>query len=229
MGSTCSTCSGRARYVGTVGRVSGVPSGRPATANAAYTRQMLRASGAWWKRMLPIQAPFRWNLRRLDLGVTLDLGCGIGRNLAHLDGVGVDHNATSVALCRERGLLAYTNEQFPASPQARPGSFDCLLAAHLLEHLPEAEARGLVAEYLPYVRDGGRVVFITPQERGFASDPTHVRFVGFTESARLANELGLAVQRQYSFPFPRRAGRIFTYNEFVTVARKRRPTTKGGA
>jgi hypothetical protein len=36
--------------------------------------------------------------------------------------------------------------------------------------------------------------------------------------AALAGELGLRVERQYSFPLPRRAGRVFTYNEFVTVA-----------
>jgi hypothetical protein len=28
------------------------------------------------------------------------------------------------------------------------------------------------------------------------------------------------VELQYSFPLPRSAGRAFTYNEFVTVARK---------
>ncbi len=63
-------------------------------------------------------------------------------------------------------------------------------------------------------------MFITPQERGYASDATHVRFVGFTESAAMAATLGLTVARQYSFPFPRSAGRVFTYNEFVTVASK---------
>jgi hypothetical protein len=36
----------------------------------------------------------------------------------------------------------------------------------------------------------------------------------------MARALGLSVRRQYSFPFPRFAGRAFTYNEFVTVARK---------
>ncbi len=34
----------------------------------------------------------------------------------------------------------------------------------------------MLRPYLPSVRPGGRVVFITPQERGFASDPTHVEF-----------------------------------------------------
>ena len=33
------------------------------------------------RRMLPTQAPYRWNLRRLRLGRVLDVGCGVGRNL----------------------------------------------------------------------------------------------------------------------------------------------------
>ena len=32
--------------------------------------------------------------------------------------------------------------------------------------------------------------------------------------------LGLTVDRQFSFPFPRAVGKVFTYNEFVTIARK---------
>jgi len=64
------------------------------------------------------------------------------------------------------------------------------------------------------------VVLICPQERGFASDPTHTVFVDQPALAALAEELGLRTQRQYSFPLPRRAGKLFTYNEFVTVARR---------
>jgi hypothetical protein len=111
-------------------------------------------------------------------------------------------------------------DEFLASADARPDAFDSLLAAHVLEHLPEADANGIVGMYLPYVRTGGRVVFITPQERGYASDATHVRFVGFPEGAAAARALGLTVERQYSFPFPRSAGKHFTYNEFITIARK---------
>ena len=172
--------------------------------------------------MLDVQAPYRWNIRRLQLGRTLDVGCGIGRNLAHLggNGVGVDHNPTSIAACRAQGLEAYTIDEFLASDVARPGAFDAMLAAHLLEHMDEPDARAVIESYLPYVRPGGQVVFITPQERGFASDATHVRFVGFPEAADMARALGLYVRRQYSFPFPRFAGRAFTYNEFVTVASK---------
>jgi 2-polyprenyl-3-methyl-5-hydroxy-6-metoxy-1,4-benzoquinol methylase len=192
------------------------------TEGSDYTQRLQRLGGARWKQVIDAQAPYRWNIRRLELGRTLDVGCGIGRNLAHLggNGVGVDHNASSIVACRAQGLEAYTIEDFLASSHARPDAFDAMLAAHLLEHMAEPDARDIVGMYLPYVRSGGRVVFITPQERGYASDSTHVRFVRFEEAGELARALGLTVERQYSFPFPRAAGRVFTYNEFVTIARK---------
>ncbi len=192
------------------------------TDTAQYTERLQRIGGARWKRLLNTQAPYRWNIRRLNLGRTLDVGCGIGRNLSHIggNGVGVDHNPTSVDWCRAHGFEAYTTDEFFGSAQARPDSFDALLAAHLLEHMPADNAHGIIASYLPFVRPGGRIVFITPQERGYASDATHVRFVGFAEAAAMASALDLTLWRQYSFPLPRSAGRIFTYNEFVTVAHK---------
>ena len=192
------------------------------TADAGYAERLRRLEGVWWKRLLDVQAPYRWNLRRLALGRTLDVGCGIGRNLRNLgpDSVGVDHNSESVRIARQRGLRAYTVAEFLASEYALPGCFDALLLAHVVEHLPEPDAERVVGMYLPYLRNGGRVLFVTPQERGYASDPTHVRFCGFPEVTELARSLGLTVQRQYSFPFPRFAGRLFPYNEFNVLTRK---------
>jgi 2-polyprenyl-3-methyl-5-hydroxy-6-metoxy-1,4-benzoquinol methylase len=194
----------------------------PTTEGAEYTERLRRVTGAGWKRLLNVQAPYRWNVRRLRLGFTLDVGCGIGRNLGHLDGngVGVDHNATSIAVARQAGFTAYTVDEFFTSEYAKPERFDSMLAAHVIEHVPEDEAIKIIGSYLPMLRPGGRAVFITPQERGYASDATHVRFSGFEEVAKICDALGLAVRRQYSFPFPRLAGKMFTYNEFVTVAGK---------
>jgi SAM-dependent methyltransferase len=213
-----------------VSDLSGAANAGPTTEGADYTRRLQRKTGAGWKRLLGVQAPYRWNVRRLGLGFTLDVGCGLGRNLGHLDGngVGVDHNAASVAAAREAGLTAYTVEEFMASRYAVPDRFDSMLAAHVVEHVEEAQALEIIGSYLPFVKPGGKVVFITPQERGYASDATHVRFSGFPEVAAVCAGLGVAVERQYSFPFPRFAGRIFTYNEFVTVGRKAAGRKAGG-
>ena len=190
----------------------------------SYTARLERLQGARWKRLLDVQRPYRRHLRRLDLGFVLDVGCGIGRNLANLGGraagVGVDVDAESVAACERRGLTAFTPESFRASAHARTGRFDALLCAHVLEHMGAAEAEALLAEYLPYVRGGGRAVLITPQEAGFASDATHAQFVDLAALHRVARAAGLEPERGYSFPFPRAAGRVFKYNEFVLVARK---------
>lgn len=192
-----------------------------ATAASAYSQRLTRLESVWWKRWLNVQAPYQWNLRRLRLGRTLDVGCGLGRNLVSLDGVGIDHNPESVGIARSRGLRAFTPEQFERSAFARPGAFDSLLLSHVMEHLGETEGDRLLSQYLPYLRPGGRVAFITPQELGYRSDSTHVRFVGFEELCQSSQRFGLTVERSYSFPFPRFAGRVFKYNEFVLIARRR--------
>jgi SAM-dependent methyltransferase len=191
------------------------------TRSTAYAERLSQLSGARWKRLLDVQAPYRWNLRRL-LGTrpTLDIGCGIGRNLVNLPpgSVGVDHNEHSVRMCRDRGLTAMTGTEFLAEPPAVRGSFHGLLAAHLIEHLPADGGQDVLAPYLPYLAPGATIVLICPQERGFASDATHTVFTDQARLRQLSEQLQLRVERQFSFPLPRWAGRVFTYNEFVTVA-----------
>jgi len=194
-----------------------------ASHTAEYADRLVRLQMPRWKQLLGVQSLHRWSLRRLGPGFTLDVGCGIGRNLSHLDGngVGVDHNATSIEACRAAGLTAFTTEEFYKSEYAKPDRFDSLLSAHVVEHVTAEQAVEIFTPYLPFVKSGGAVVFITPQERGFKSDATHIRFSGFAEVKQLCDELGLEMRKQYSFPFPRFAGKIFTYNEFISVAGKR--------
>ena len=179
------------------------------TEESAYADRLERLETVWWKRVLDVQRPYRWNLRRLDPGFTLDIGCGLGRNLSHLDGngVGVDHNPDAVATARSRGLRAFTPDEFARSEYARTARFDSVAVR------PRGRAHGtdtavdLLRPYLAYVRPGGKVIVITPQERGFRSDPTHVAFVDFDALGSLADDLGLAPDTARSFPFPRAAGR----------------------
>lgn len=193
------------------------------TDGSDYTERLARLQAPLWKRMLDVQAPYRWNVRRLfgDREV-LDVGCGIGRNLAHLAprGVGVDHNEHSVDICRKLGLTAFTLDEFKKSEYAKPGRFGGMLAAHLVEHMPREDAVKILDSYLEYLAPGAVVVLICPQERGYASDASHVAFTDLDGLADVATQLGLEVDRRISFPLPRAAGKYFTYNEFVLVARK---------
>lgn len=190
------------------------------TADVAYAQRLSQRGGVWWKRVLNVQAPYRWNLRRQDLGRTLDVGCGLGRNLENLPAgsVGVDHNPSSIALARAAGLEALTVEEWEASELRRPGAFDSILLAHVVEHMERHQALALLQEYLPYVRPGGKVFFVCPQERGYATDPTHVQFTSGTDLESLAREAGLQPQPSFSFPLPRWTGKAFTYNEFCLLA-----------
>jgi SAM-dependent methyltransferase len=193
------------------------------TRDAAYAERLRRKSGARWKQLLDVQRPYRWNLDRLDLGRTLDVGCGIGRHLEHLPAgsLGVDHNDESIAEAKRRGLDALTGEEWAKSEHNKPSSFDSLLLSHVIEHMSPELGEMVVSAYLPNLKPGGKVLFICPQERGYASDATHERFVDLDGLAALARKMGLTPVRAYSFPLPRVFGRVFTHNEFVLLATAR--------
>jgi len=195
----------------------------PATADERYAERLNELQNRRWKKLLNVQLPWKLHMRRLDLGRVLDVGCGNGRNLKYVDAgsVGVDHNAALVASARRSGVIAHTVDEFFADPElAKPESFDSILLAHVIEHLELEESREIIGSYLPFLKRGGRVVWITPQERGYASDYTHVVFADFDMLAELARDLGLTVRRTYSFPFPRFLGKLFIYNEFVMLLEK---------
>lgn len=181
-----------------------------------YTQRLDRRASRLWKRFLP--DPYRWHIRSLQLGYMLDVGCGIGRCLQFNDGngIGIDHNPSSVERCRSQGFEAYTPSEFE---QVSAGPFDSMLLSHVLEHLSAGECEELLRQYLPFVRPGGRVVLITPQIAGQRSDPTHQRYLGRGDLKRELEVLGLTDLRTRSFPFPAPVGRVFTLNENVAWGR----------
>ena len=192
-------------------------------AEEAYAERLNKLQSKWWKKLLNVQLPWKLLMKRLRLGRVLDVGCGNGRNLHYVDpgSVGVDHNAFSIQTARASGVEAYTVAEFFANESvSAPESYDSILAAHLMEHLTVQEGREVIGSYLPLLKHGGRVVFICPQERGYASDATHVLFADFAVLREQAEALGLVVERERSFPFPRFAGKPFIYNEFHVIARK---------
>jgi SAM-dependent methyltransferase len=187
-----------------------------------YSDWLLKQESVSWKRLIDVQAPYRWNIRRLNLGFTLDLGCGLGRNLAHLGGkgVGVDTDVQAISVARERGFKAYQPDEFFKSDFSKPASFDSLLASHCLEHMDATGAVKLLQQYLPMLKQGGKLVLITPQEVGYASDVDHKNFLDFSALEKILDLTGrkFKILREYSFPFPRAVGKVFRHNEFVLVA-----------
>jgi 2-polyprenyl-3-methyl-5-hydroxy-6-metoxy-1,4-benzoquinol methylase len=191
------------------------------TRDPEYAVRLAALESKGWKKFFDVQAPYRRNLRNLDLGRTLDVGCGLGRNLMNLEnGVGVDHNADAVSIARSRGLTAYTTDEWQGSGAAIHASFDSMLLAHVLEHVSQKGSDDIIAAYLPYLRPNGKLVLICPQEKGFPTDPTHIRWVNDAELRATGNRNGFSEIRSYSFPFPRFMGKFFTYNEFVYVGQR---------
>ena len=199
-----------------------IPSDLTMSSDRDYTARLQSETDKGWKRLVGAQAPYRRHIRRVVAGRVLDVGCGIGRNLQHLDGkgVGVDINPHSIEVAVANGLTAYTSDEFASGPDAISGGYDSLLFAHVLEHMTPDDASTLLGVYLPYLRDGGRVVVIVPQEAGFRSDATHVTFLDLDDLARIEADHGLVRDAGYSFPLPRTAGRLFTHNETVALSRK---------
>jgi len=192
------------------------------TSDDSYAEGLVNRQSAWWKKFFNVQLPYKWNINRLQLGFVLDVGCGIGRNLLHLNGngIGVDHNPLSIKICADRGLKAFLVDDFLKTDYCKPEYFDSILLAHVAEHLKPEEFEGILKAYLPYLKKGGKLVVITPQESGYKIDNTHVKFVDFKVVDSIFKEFSLETVKQYSFPFPRFVGKVFPYNEFVSVAKK---------
>lgn len=193
------------------------------TTSAEYTDYLVGMQEQRLKRLIEPVNPYRWNIRRLCKGRVLDVGCGIGRNLRYLnrpDAVGVDHNEHSVAVVNAAGGHACVPDTFHRDFGADREQFDTIVIAHVLEHLEMPDANGLLEEYLPYLKKGGRVVVMCPQERGFAADVTHITYFDTKGLTDLLEDKGLKVTKAASFPFPAFMGGLFIYNEHVVVAVK---------
>ena len=172
-------------------------------------------------RGLLFQWPYRAHLQGLRLGKTLDIGCGAGRNLKALNegSVVIDHNELLVKACVSYGLKAFTTEAFLKNALTFRQQFSSILISHVAEHMSSSEFVGMLMTYKQFLQPGGRVVIICPQEKGYASDSTHVHFMDFQALTQSLSSAGLTVSSKYSYPFPRWCGSFFPYNEFVVIGR----------
>lgn len=185
----------------------------------AYADRLVQLQHVTWKQRLRALNPYRIHLRKICKGSVLEVGCGIGRVLDFLDqsAVGVDHNEDAIKLCRLKGFNAFTTEDFFAQKENYLKTFDILLTSHVMEHMSLEEGKALLKNYLPFLKQSALIILITPQEKGFDSDSSHVAFIDFEKQKELLESVGFKRRAFYSFPFPRFLGTSFIYNEFVSI------------
>lgn len=193
---------------------------QPTTKDAAYADYLIQNQNSF--RSTLVQLPYRTHLKCLGLGRTLEIGCGAGRNLKALrpESVGIDHNDQVVNACVKWGFNASTTQDFLSARTTHLNTFDSILLSHVAEHMSSAELSSLLRQYGEFLKPGGRIVVICPQELGYQSDATHVQFMDFEALKSSLRVAEFKVQRQYSFPFPRFAGKVFRHNEFVVIGVK---------
>ncbi len=134
----------------------------------------------------------------------LDLGCGRGEWLealgeAGFEAFGVDLDEGMLAACRERGLAVALADAVATLEGVPEGSLSVVSAFHLVEHLPFALVRCIVAAALRALEPGGLLILETPNPenllvaaRDFYLDPTHVRPIPAALLAFVAEEAGFA-------------------------------------
>jgi 2-polyprenyl-3-methyl-5-hydroxy-6-metoxy-1,4-benzoquinol methylase len=186
-----------------------------------------------------VPPPSYWSQPRPDVAALvegrglelLELGCAEGRLGAALKTSGVARRVVGVerdpaAAARARASLDEVHEADLAAwtPPFPPETFDGMIAADVLEHLPDPEA--VLAAVLPAVRPGGQVIVSVPNVRYFkvvsdlvfhdefrytswgVLDRTHCRLFTRRSACRLLVEVGLRVEAVRLNPPPSWKGRL---------------------
>ena len=190
------------------------------TTSKEYSNWLHQIQKSPLKLLLKKLNPYRIHLNRIVRGSTLEIGCGIGRVLGFLGkrAVGVDHNTHAINYCKQLGYNAYTVDSFFNGNHAQENLFDTILLSHVCEHMTVKESFKVINQYLYTLKKNGKLILITPQEKGYESDPSHIEYINFKKLEYLCKNLNMKIINKYSFPFPRSFGKFFIYNEFVVHA-----------
>ncbi len=153
-------------------------------ADLDYARfaERFRGSAAHVAESQMFYVPFFQGRRRV-----LDLGCGRGEFLEimrqnGIGAAGVDSDAESILLCREKDLDVIQADLFAHLSSLPDESLDGVFCAQVVEHIPPLRLPGLVKLISQKLARGGVAVIETPNPEclaifatNFYLDPTHVR------------------------------------------------------
>jgi ubiquinone/menaquinone biosynthesis C-methylase UbiE len=136
------------------------------------------------------------HLPPLDEGTrVLELGCGNGKTFSALaekkcDVVGIDFSSSAAILCRslspknEYGEIALSDVSYLPF---RDASFDCVIAFHVIGHLPESGRIRCALESVRVLRTGGHLYF-----SGFSTEDFRAGTGNETEPGTFVRKNGIA-------------------------------------
>ena len=81
------------------------------------------------------------------------------------------------------------------------------------------QAIEIIKNYKKYLKKEGKLVIACPQEKGFTSDSTHIEFMDNRRLTEICEQTGFEVIKTFSFPFPRKWGKFFLYNESYLIGK----------
>jgi SAM-dependent methyltransferase len=168
-----------------------------------------RIAGLIPRRRAVFDASVMW-LPAKSGGRLLEIGCGAGENLAHLEKLGwqvlgVEPDPKAAAVARSRGLAVIEvilhNSLFEAE------SFDAIVMSHVIEHLKNPQEAINICHTL--LRPGGRLVMLTPNtdalgHRWYREDwlhldpPRHLNLFNTKSIHRLTNGAGFIDYRSFT-------------------------------
>ncbi len=137
----------------------------------AWTKELARDESARVRRML---APLPRSCR------VVEIGCGLGRKLELLRGMGfsdlmgVEANPAVAERARRKGLDVIGPDEAPGVLADRP--VDLMVLAHVVEHFAWRELCDFLNHYLNFLRPGGHLFLMAPlMHPRFWLDLDHVK------------------------------------------------------
>ncbi len=159
----------------------------------AYARYLTHRS----RLSLSFRTAFTEDLKRHFPGQVLDIGCGAGEFLeAYPGAVGIEFNPFLAGYCRRLGMAVTQADIFQLPFLS--GHFEGVLISNVLEHLGEpALAFG---EAVRVTKTGGKIVTTVPYQAGFHRDPTHLKYIAWSDLHAFAARYHLNQVKVYGFP-----------------------------
>lgn len=155
----------------------------------------------WW---------FRWrydlitklvaSLKSCDSFRILDAGCGTGQMTKQLEAIGeaigLDSAREAIDYARSRGVARLVRGSITAPPFGA-GSFDCVLALDVIEHVDDD--MGILTSLYKVIKPGGHLIITVPAFDALWSEHDeinhHKRRYRAPELKRLVEEAGFSVDR----------------------------------